>query len=183
MRAIEFHRKIRKATGRIQRKNGSDARPSDDEIARMICDDCPEDDRPEKLFEKLRAHIDLYQPSASLSRTKSLDDTVGPELTMTSLVDLLEDTVGQKAPEIFEQSQLRETLVSAVGRLSPRERFVIEQRVLHGRMLDDLSEDVYNTKTGEPVTRECVRKIESGALKKLRFMLSRWYLTERSEPR
>ncbi len=99
----------------------------------------------------------------------SLNATQSSEDEGREWIDALEDD-GVQAAEVVEEShdaaQLRDWLVSALGTLNPRERFIVTERKLReeGRTLESLGAEL-------GLSKERVRQLEAAAFTKLRRTL------------
>ncbi len=99
----------------------------------------------------------------------SLNATQSSEDEGREWIDALEDD-GVQAAEVVEEShdsaQLRDWLISALGTLNPRERFIVTERKLReeGRTLESLGAEL-------GLSKERVRQLEAAAFTKLRRTL------------
>jgi RNA polymerase sigma-32 factor len=99
----------------------------------------------------------------------SLNATQSSEDEGREWIDALEDD-GVQAAEVVEgahdRAQLRDWLVSALGALNPRERFIVTERKLReeGRTLESLGAEL-------GLSKERVRQLEAAAFAKLRKTL------------
>ena len=94
----------------------------------------------------------------------SLETPIGEEED-SHLVDFIEDTKATPPSDVAAQTMLREQLIAALHKLTPREEKVIRLRYGlddgKGRTLEEVGKE-FN------VTRERIRQIEAKALRKLR---------------
>lgn len=114
-------------------------------------------------------------PADSLNRAISLDASVDEEDDGgTTLGDLQADPAAaaemQEAEERIYQEQLHEALEEALGKLSERERLVVQGRYFEGKTLKQLASD-------HGVNCERIRQLERKALVRLRRnpTMIRWY--------
>lgn len=120
---------------------------------------------PEEIGEYMGMPVDKVVEIQKIAQDPvSLETPIGEEED-SHLVDFIEDTSAKAPSEVAAQTMLREQLISALHKLTPREEKVI--RLRYG--LDD-----GKTRTLEEVgkefdvTRERIRQIEAKALRKLR---------------
>lgn len=110
----------------------------------------------------------------AMHRAASLDESVNEDDGGTTLGDLQADPAAeaemQEAENRIYREQLHEALEEALGKLSERERLVIEGRYFEGKTLKQLASD-------HGVNSERIRQIEWKALVRLRRnpALIRWY--------
>ena len=94
----------------------------------------------------------------------SLENPVGEE-DDSKIADFIEDETIKSPTEIAAQNLLRSQLLSVIETLTPREQKVVRLRYglddAHSRTLEEVGRE-FN------VTRERIRQIEAGAIKKLR---------------
>ena len=98
----------------------------------------------------------------------SLDRPVGDDEN-DSVGDFIEDTESDEPMDIAAASNLREQIAKAMDSLNENERIVLAGRFgLNG---EEETLETISQRLG--MTREAIRKIESGALRKLRHQIGR----------
>ena len=101
-----------------------------------------------------------------MQATLSLDDPVGNENDGTTLGATIQDPNAVRPEKMMEKSSLRGLLDETLALLEPREQMVIRMRYGLGDDPDPKTQVEVAEKFG--VTRERIRQVEEGALKKLR---------------
>ncbi|MBI4279029.1 MAG: sigma-70 family RNA polymerase sigma factor, partial [Armatimonadetes bacterium] len=128
---------------------------------------------PEEVCAAMGLPPDRYQEVASVIRRArdpvSLETATGGDRD-TSLADFIEDPEAPAPDQVATFSAFREQLQKALNSLTPRERAVIEMRFGLGsdapRTLEEIGRIL-------GVTRERIRQVEAGAMRKLRQRRSR----------
>jgi RNA polymerase primary sigma factor len=139
-------RKVRRVAARLSQENGSDP-------------------LPEQIAEASTINLDEVKNLLSLvEQPVSLDTPVDDE-TQYALGDSLEDTATSAPAETASQHLLGEELHQALDLLTARERAVITRRYGVG---DGQSRTLLEIGKELGISRERVRQIEAGALKKMR---------------
>jgi RNA polymerase primary sigma factor len=139
-------RKVRRVAARLSQENGLDP-------------------LPEQIAEASTINLDEVKNLLSLvEQPVSLDTPVDDE-THYALADSLEDTATSAPAETASQHLLGEELHQALDLLTPRERAVITRRYGVG---DGQSRTLLEIGKELGISRERVRQIEAGALKKMR---------------
>ena len=139
-------RKVRRVAARLSQENGLDP-------------------LPEQIAEASTINLDEVKNLLSLvEQPVSLDTPVDDE-THYALGDSLEDTATSAPAETASQHLLGEELHRALDLLTPRERAVITRRYGVG---DGQSRTLLEIGKELGISRERVRQIEAGALKKMR---------------
>ena len=111
----------------------------------------------EEIAEELGMNIDRVK-RALLKQPISMHDYVGDG--DTEFEHFIEDTKTPLPDDVAIYSGTREKVTSAMDKLEPRERYILEQRFYKERTLEDVGND-FN------ITRERVRQIQDEALEKL----------------
>jgi RNA polymerase primary sigma factor len=139
-------RKVRRVAARLSQENGLEP-------------------LPEQIAEASTINLDEVKNLLSLvEQPVSLDTPVDGE-THYALADSLEDTATSAPAETASQHLLGEELHRALDLLTPRERAVITRRYGVG---DGQSRTLLEIGKELSISRERVRQIEAGALKKMR---------------
>src|SRR5712672_576895 len=120
---------------------------------------------PEELAKKLRMPIEKVRKSLKIAKEPiSLETPIGDEED-SHLGDFIEDKNAVLPIDAAIQSNLRETTTRVLASLTPREERVLRMRFGIGMTTDHTLEEVGQQFS---VTRECIRKIEAKALRKLK---------------
>ncbi|HRX15748.1 MAG TPA: sigma-70 family RNA polymerase sigma factor [Spirochaetota bacterium] len=144
------------------------------------CVDSESDDIIQDVMIKLSSLADVTVPLDNLSsyvyralknriidiyRSDNKNKSVPIESNNVEVVSLSDDSLD--VSQIFEESQLRENLIAALGRLSESERTLIIMTEYEGKTVRYISE-----KTNEPVGTLLARK--SRAVNKLRYYMKQY---------
>ena len=76
------------------------------------------------------------------------------------------------ADELLDAEHKRQRVRAAIAKLNPRERLIIERRFDEEMTLSEVGRDMTDSYNYNGITRERVRQIEQGALRKLRSLLA-----------
>ena len=123
---------------------------------------------PEELAERTRIPLERVNralKAAAAANPVSLETPLGSDDRDLHLGDLIEDEDAVQPLDAAIGSDLRETMTRILGTLTPREERVLRMRFGIGTKSDHTLEEVGRQFS---VTRERIRQIEAGALRKLR---------------
>lgn len=132
---------------------------------RALLQDLGREPTPEEIGEYMGIPVEKVIEIQKIAQDPvSLETPIGEEED-SHLMDFIEDTKTIAPSDMAAQSMLREQLISALHKLTPREEKVIRLRYGlddgKGRTLEEVGKE-FN------VTRERIRQIEAKALRKLR---------------
>lgn len=106
------------------------------------------------------------------NHTGSIDSVTGDsDNECFALIRSLKDERLATPEETMDMEEACGALQSAMAELTDREKDVIRMRFFEEMTLDEVAKKIVNEKTGDPLTRERVRQIESSALLILRAYL------------
>lgn len=180
IQAHAFRNKVVCAVHELKRANGANGSPSDEAVAEwMYYYGTP--DENDGCRQKLVKKIHAARTSPTFMDTLSLEAPIDDEEHV--LKDLLQEEIVPNAIEALLDGEHRETIVRAINRLRPKEKYVIHKRFFLGWTLDQVSKTMLNRHTGKTLTRERVRQIEELAKKKLLSILHQYHLTILAESR
>lgn len=177
--AHEFHKKVMRAIHDIKRDNESEESPDDETVAEWMCShygtQVDNDLSQEKIVEKIRK----VRNSPAYMTTSSLETPIDCG-GHTQLKEVIPEEIAPDGIRALLDGEHRDAIGSAIDKLKPKERYVIHMRFFLGWTLEQIAETMLNRWTKRHLTRERVRQIEDLAVKRLQFILNRWYRTERS---
>lgn len=132
---------------------------------RTLLQDLGREPTPQEIADYMGISVDKVIEIQKIAQDPvSLETPIGEEED-SHLVDFIEDTKAAPPSDVAAQSMLREQLIQALHKLTPREEKVI--RLRYG--LDDGKQRTLEEVGKEfNVTRERIRQIEAKALRKLR---------------
>lgn len=132
---------------------------------RTLLQDLGREPTPQEIADYMGISVDKVVEIQKIAQDPvSLETPIGEEED-SHLVDFIEDTKAAPPSDVAAQAMLREQLIQALHKLTPREEKVI--RLRYG--LDDGRQRTLEEVGREfNVTRERIRQIEAKALRKLR---------------